>query len=81
MESIKVDISDMYDIALLRALGYKEVSYHKVGDKIYFQFDVTAADRLTEILRDDVQVSARVFKGAMRDVKSTIFGMRKANGV
>lgn len=72
-----LELSDVYEVALLKTLGHNEVKVEMRGGKVYFCFDDKSNQQLRDVLINDVQVSAKAYRHNIQDVRGIVFGMRR----
>lgn len=72
-----MELTDVYEVALLRVLGFTEVDIEIRGQKVFFRFAEDAILKLQEAHRGDVQVSWKEYRHAVQDVRALVFGYRR----
>lgn len=75
-----LELTDVYEIALLRIQGHQWKKMVRKGSKLYFQYDDEAGRVLNRCLEEDVQVSARDYRHAIQDVRAQVFTQRRLVG-
>lgn len=75
-----LELTDVYEIALLNVLGFECQQVVRKGSKLYFQFDDAAGPALNDSLKNDTQISARKYRHAIQDVRAQVFAQRRTSG-
>lgn len=68
-------LTDVYEVAILKAMGHRIEGIQSEAGKVKFVFEDTPAvkDVMRQFYQDELVVSAKKYKHAIQDVRSLVF--------